>query len=327
MNWQALSLSDATAINKTLLAHKVKAAIDLTKEKSISIFPEALIIYRIDVQPGEKFDRIIKLIKEIKAAIKISREENNFSSEDLSVRFNTDSLLTIEIDTPPGFAIEYTDKYHGEFCAAIGTTYSVNGRETFIFDLNKCHQTLIAAISGHGKSVLLSRIAKGLAASAPISLKLSYFVIDFKNDDLIFTKDLQNTVDYAYTDEHAINIINYIDKEKDYRIEHGWKRRYVLLIDETAQLPKSVDKKLSSIMQVGRSLGINVIAATQHPTAKQIGELVARSFTHRFVGRTENNNSAQWASGTSNSGAETLTKPGSFLYCYGGNVKRLQVFK
>ena len=61
-------------------------------------------------------------------------------------------------------------------------------------------------------------------------------------------------------------------------------------------MPKRFDEPVASLMKLGRSMGFNVIAATQHPTAKQIGEQVARSFTHRFVGRVESNNAARWAS-------------------------------
>jgi DNA segregation ATPase FtsK/SpoIIIE-like protein len=86
-----------------------------------------------------------------------------------------------------------------------------------------------------------------------------------------------------------------------------------------------VDKTLGSIMKQGRSLGVNIIIATQHPTAKQIGEIIAQSFTHRFVGRVYNANSALWATGIERSGAEKLLTRGSFLYCE-GSATRIQVF-
>ena len=328
MNWQKLASVEAVAFNLTMMAHGVKAYIDISTPQSassaIKIFPEALIIYTIDIQVGQAFSKVFSLESEVKAAIAKARLRTGFPLDNLSIRFDNNPLPTLEVDTPPGYRIVSNKMATTPFTSLIGTSYSVIGREWFEFNLTKQHQTLVAAMSGHGKSVLLSTIARGLSKST-MPLNLSFHVIDFKNDDLVFTKDLNHTLHYAYNEAEADDIIQFLTKEKEYRKDHEWTKRRLLLIDELAELPKKFDEPVASLMKMGRSMGINVLAATQHPTAKQIGEQVARSFTHRFVGRVESSNAARWATGIEGSGAELLKKPGSFLYCFGGDTTRLQV--
>ena len=330
MNFQTLSLLEAVAFNKTMQAHGIRAYIDIRSQdsaiSSIKIFPEAMIIYKIYVEPGQQFSRIFSLEDEVKSAIGNTRLNNGFSIDKLAIRFDNNPFPTLEVDTPNGYKIFSEKMAVKPYTALIGTTYSFSGRKWFEFDLTEHHQTLIAAMSGHGKSVLLSRIARGLSKST-LPLNLSFHVIDFKNDDLAFTNDLSHTVHYAYTEKDAQDVIDFLSTDKDSRKENGWSKRRLLLIDEAAELPKKLDAQIASIMKMGRSMGLNVIAATQHPTAKQIGEQVARSFTHRFIGRTESASAAMWASGMESSGAELLKKPGSFLYCFGGNATRLQVMR
>lgn len=330
MNFQNLSLLEAVAFNKTMQAHGIRAFIDIRTQESalnsIKIFPEAMIIYKIHVEPGQQFSRIFSLEDEVKSAIGNSRIANGFSIDKLAIRFDNNPFPSLEVDTPSGYKI-FSDKMAIKpYTALVGTTYSFTGRQWFEFDLNTHHQTLIAAMSGHGKSVLLSKIANGLSKST-IPVNLTFHVIDFKNDDLAFTKELNHTVHYAYTENEAIEVVKFLTSEKEVRKESSWTKRRLLLIDEAAELPKKLDAEIASIMKMGRSMGLNVIAATQHPTAKQIGEQVARSFTHRFIGRTESASAAMWASGMESSGAELLKKPGSFLYCFGGSATRLQVMR
>lgn len=330
MNWQRLASVEAVAFNLTMMAHGVRAYIDITTPESassaIKIFPEAVIIYTIDIEPGQSFSKVFSLKDEVTAAIARARIKYRFSIKDLSIRFDNNPLPTLEVDTPPGFRVVPNKLISEPYTSIIGTSYSVLGREWFKFDLTKHHQTLVAAMSGHGKSVLLKRISTGLMSST-LPSAVSLYVIDFKNDDLVFTNERSHTKMFAFDESGAEAIIERLTLEKESRkAANSWSSRKILLIDELAELPKRFDEPVASLMKMGRSMGINVIAATQHPTAKQIGEQIARSFTHRFVGRVESSNAARWATGIEGSGAELLKKPGSFLYCFGGDSTRLQVF-
>jgi DNA segregation ATPase FtsK/SpoIIIE-like protein len=199
--------------------------------------------------------------------------------------------------------------------------YSPNGRSDIFYNVLQHHQTLIAAISGHGKSFLLNTILSDLYNTPPSLLKID--VLDFKNDLKVNTNRVSN---FILSDSEIEDYLLFLESEKERRRFVTSESRRLVVIDEAAEIPKEYDEKIASIMKLGRSIGINTILATQHPTANQLGKMIARSFTHRIVGRVENATAAKWATGTEGSGAESLLRPGSFLFCHGSDVKRFQVF-
>ena len=71
---------------------------------------------------------------------------------------------------------------------------------------------------------------------------------------------------------------------------------------------------MSNILATGRSLGVNVIAATQMPTAAAVGKLVARLFTLRLIGRQDSARAAALVAGRPDTGAHELMWPGDFLW-------------
>jgi DNA segregation ATPase FtsK/SpoIIIE-like protein len=83
-------------------------------------------------------------------------------------------------------------------------------------------------------------------------------------------------------------------------------------------------KLLESLLAMGRSLNINLVAATQHPLASVIGSLLKANFTARLVGRVLSNDASKVAAGLPKLGAEFLPGKGSFLLVEGGRILRLQ---
>lgn len=329
MNWSRLVLVEATAFNYVMYSHGIEAFIDIRTQESFNnntkVFPEAVMIYLITVKPGVKFNKVTSLENEIRSEIAKQRMIHGFDIEDFDIRFSMNPILCLETESPKGYFLSSIDFQDEKYQAFIGASYSFYGRKRFIFNLLEQHQTLIAAFSGHGKSVLLSKIANGLLKSTHKN-ELSFHIIDFKNDDLRPFMNSKNTMHYASSIGEVEEILDFLSLEKELRKNINWTKRRLLLLDEAAELPKQFDEQLASIMKMGRSIGVNTILATQHPTANQIGQQIARSFTHRFIGRVESSFIANWATGIKNSGAESLKKPGSFLYCFGGDIQRIQVF-
>ena len=328
----ALALADVTAFNKTMATYNVKARIfTRTKEEAranCKVYPASCCIYSISLLGNGKFEDVFRYENELRAAIARQRKSAGFYDKRMSLRFDMEPFLTLEVDGPPGYKLEYAAQDVLPYQAHIGQNYTIEGAAPMIYDLSVHHQTLVAAVSGHGKSYLLRNCVTGLVHNtSPKELKL--LCIDFKNTDLVAYKHLPHCGAFAFKAEDAELIISNLREEVDRRINDEKfviKQRILLVIDEGAELDKSQDATLASIMKMGRSLGIHVLIATQHPTAKQIGELIARSFTHRFVGRVDSAGSAFFASGIADSGAELLRKLGSFLYVYGGQIERFQTF-
>lgn len=319
MNWDLMAKVDTDSIEECLKNFKVDAKVD---SENIRVFAEAFTYYPISRGPKTAHNAVLSKEKELLEAIANGRKKNDLSFENLSIRFHVSPFLIMEVNNPPGFKITKPEKRVPDYQALIGVSYKFDGREDFYFDLNKHHQTLIAALSGHGKSYLVEQILEGLYNTPPS--KIIFNVIDYKNS----LKVNRNIVkDYISEIEDTEDFLNFIKCDVELRKANSilTKRKRVVIIDEGAELPKQVDEKLGSIMKRGRSLGVNVIIATQHPTAKQIGQIIAQSFTHRFIGRVSNANNALWATGIEKSGAEKLLTKGSFLYCEGHST-RIQVF-
>lgn len=116
--------------------------------------------------------------------------------------------------------------------------------------------------------------------------------------------------------------------EKNQRVESGRQRyqRWVLVIDELAELTHMTDiaKPLASILAIGRSKRIHVIAATQKPTAAIVGSVAKGNFTSRLVGRVLSAEDSRTATGQAQLRCELLPGNGSFLRIEGPDPVRLQ---
>lgn len=328
----ALAQGDVLAFNTTMKNYGVNARIQIRNaeeaRENCKVFPASCCIYRIQVFGSTSFDNVIKYEKEVRAAIATQRKKMGFFEKYFSIRFDMEPFFTLEVDGPPGFILEYENIDAGEYQAPIGQTFTIDGMQPLLYNLNVHHQTLVAAVSGHGKSQLLKNCVTGLVSSTPQS-KIELLCIDFKNTDLVPYKHLPHCKAFAFRAEDANTIITELREDVDRRIDDDKfviKKRTLLVIDEGAELDKAMDDTLASVMKMGRSLGVSVLMATQHPTAAQIGQKTARAFTHRFVGRVDSAQSAFFASGVADSGAELLRKQGSFLAVYGGQVERFQTF-
>jgi DNA segregation ATPase FtsK/SpoIIIE-like protein len=118
-----------------------------------------------------------------------------------------------------------------------------------------------------------------------------------------------------------------LDELKQARIAGADKTvRHVVFIDELAEVVRNPTamKLLESLLAMGRSLNINVVAATQHPLSSVIGSLLKANFTARLVGRVLSNDASKVAAGIPKLGAEFLPGKGSFLLVEGGRILRLQ---
>lgn len=327
-----LALSDVRAFNTTMHRYGVKAMIRATTGKEANenckVYPASCCIYRILIFDNTKFEDVMRYEREILAAIASARKEIGYFDKKVSLRFDAEPFLTLEVDGPPGYILEYEHIEVKPYRAPVGIAFSIDGGVPMLYDLTVQHQTLVAAVSGHGKSQLLKNCMSGLIYTTPPSL-LEVMCIDFKNTDLLPYKSMPHCTRFAFRSEDANKIIDDLRGEVERRItdeKFSLKKRILLVIDEGGELDRSQDDTLASIMKMGRSLGVHVLMATQHPTAAQIGQKIARSFTHRFIGRVDSAQSAFFASGVANTGAELLKKPGSFLYVYGGQIERFQTF-
>ena len=196
--------------------------------------------------------------------------------------------------------------------------------DTLCFD--DTPHVLIAGTTGSGKSTLLRMMVATLALNtSPDALRLH--LVDLKNTDLKPFKRLPHKELFAGEENEAQQVIRLVHREvrrrKDTEDTHA--PRIVLVIDELAEVgDRDTLDLLSSILRVGRSFRVNVIAATQLPTKATCGE--KNNYTVRFVGAITDAQSAVTAAGRGQTGAELLSGKGAFLRVEGNRLDRLQAY-
>ncbi len=191
---------------------------------------------------------------------------------------------------------------------------------------------LVAAQTGAGKTVALKLALYQLAEQNPQE-RLNLLVVDGKGgmNYQAFANEAHLTHPLIVDPSEATRALAWTLAELDARKRDGRKSpRLVLVVDEIAEvLDLAGDKAGEAIRRVsalGRELGINVLAATQHPTSKVLGGSLAKAnMGLRLVGRVADANASYLCTGQKGAGAELLRGAGDFLVVAGGNAHRLQV--
>lgn len=210
-----------------------------------------------------------------------------------------------------------------------GQTYAFDGSMSDeLVDLTTTPHSLVAGTTGSGKSVLVATMLWSLTANtSPADLRL--VLIDLKNEDLVPFAALPHTDVLAANLPDAEEAIARLHDIKERRVRQRSRgERIVLVIDELAELARLKDpmRQLASILAIGRSKSINVIAATQKPLGAIVGSVAKANFTTRLVGRVMSVDDARVAAGVSGVGAEFLPGRGSFLRVEGMDVRRFQSY-
>lgn len=325
MDTKTLVLAEIKLINRLLAAHGIRAG---TSAKRTMVVRSSFIAYGLKVAPGEKVSKIESISRELSNELTRQRVRLLPGYTGRAVVRVRDYPLAIEVPHPAPTPLSWraASMRLGRFIALVGRSYDYNGMRDEYLDLERHYHTLVAAMSGGGKSTLM-RMALLTFALNTTPAELRMMLVDLKNDDLTPFRQLPHVISYAGDIEAAQAAIGYVYQVKQERIESQEKPyRLLLVIDELAELGQAKDtlKLLGSILSTGRSLGINTLAGTQYPTADSIGSVVNASFTVRVAGMVDGKTAALAATKRANSGAELLQTPGDFLRIDGAEVRRLK---
>lgn len=189
--------------------------------------------------------------------------------------------------------------------------------------------TLIAGTTGSGKSALARTMLASLALNnTPDDLQL--ILIDPKGRAFSALAAWPHVRTHALADSTAgvIELTRLVDEMERRDRRKISKPLLVVAVDELADLLQTGDKAaeaaLTRLAQRGREAGIHLIACTQKPSASLIGSAIKANFPVRLVGSTASRDEARYASGISDSGAETLEGKGDFLLIVRGEATRFQ---
>lgn len=304
-------------INRTLHDYGVDAG---TKPAWTTVAGSSFVAYGLRTGPAQPIDGIARRLPELTERITASRKQPT----PVRLRYMP---LALEVTHPNPQPLDWraATLRIGAGRILVGRNYSITPVADCVLDLERMPHVLIVGMSGTGKSTMLRTALTSFAYStAPDTAALA--LIDLKNEDLVPFAALPHVEMAAWDEEEAPDVIRNVHAELRRRVQAGtgdW-RRIVLVIDELAELDTNSLALLGRVLAVGRSKSINVVAATQHPVARLIGE--KSNYSVRLVGQIVDGPTAALASGRKNTGAELLPGNGAFLCIHGSTLDRIQAY-
>ena len=196
----------------------------------------------------------------------------------------------------------------------LGYAYDEDGERLFCWRINDDPHGLICGITGSGKSEAIRTLVVGLIENtSPTDVEI--VLIDKKRRSLVDLETAPHVrLPLAYKVETALGYLRAAVAEMDRRVEQGGNRPVLfLVIDEIADLlngDAQAQDWLTRIAQMGRELGIVIVAGTQKALIGNIGPMKSQ-LGFRAVGKMASNREALAVAETDVNSASFL-HPGSF---------------
>lgn len=309
---------DMQAINNVFRDQKIGARV---AQGSVRVCGGSHITYELEIKRGVSIKDVMGVAADVKHAVALGR-----GLRSIMLRLRED--MVVEVPHPHPADLDYNKAVlqmaPGTMLA--GRDYTDRPSVDSVVSFESTAHVLVAGMSGSGKSTLVRSLLGTLALNTSPS-DLALYLVDLKGEDLVPFADLPHVVEAAIDgkDEPAIKVVRAVDAIANERRRPGANvsgPRVVLFIDELSELPDF--DTLGSILRIGRSKRVHVIAAAQRPTMKLIGEKA--NYSTRLVGKVADNSEAYTATGRKQSGAEMLPGRGAFLRVDGGEMRRIQVY-
>ncbi len=185
-----------------------------------------------------------------------------------------------------------------------------------IYDILYSVHTIIAGVTGSGKSVLLNDVIYTIIRNYHFT-ECRLILCDPKRIEFAKYKDLPHVLRYGNDTYSIISALRYAQEEMDrrYRIaeDDTWDEPdftpIYIIIDELADVllngGKEVKTLLQAIAQMGRSANIHLIVATQHPSRQQFPSFIQDNFTTKVALHCDTPTQSRQILGTA--GAENLS--------------------
>jgi S-DNA-T family DNA segregation ATPase FtsK/SpoIIIE len=214
--------------------------------------------------------------------------------------------------------------------AAVCVGIATGGRPVWVdlADERNAH-IVMGGTTGSGKSVLLRWLLYRLAVQNDPSM-LRMVLIDPKSFELgdfgrlphLLHPVTSNPVDVA-------RLLAWVAGELDRRAQlprGATGPRLLVVVEEVADLlatQRDVGPTLARIAQLGRALGVHLLATTQQPGARSLGDALV-NFPCRILGRVASATLTYGAAGRRQTGADVLLGRGDFLLLAAGETTRFQ---
>lgn len=309
---------DMQAINTVFRDQKIGARV---AQAGARVCGGSHITYELEIKRGVSIKDVMGVAADVKHAVALGR-----GLRSIGLRLRED--MVVEVPHPHPTALDYSraalEMAPGTMLA--GRDYTDRPSVDSIVDFERTAHVLVAGMSGSGKSTLVRSLLGTLALNTSPS-DLALYLVDLKGEDLVAFADLPHVVAAAIDgkDAPASKVVHTVDAIANERRRPGANvngPQVVLFIDELSELPDF--DTLGSILRIGRSKRVHVVAAAQRPTMKLIGEKA--NYSTRLVGKVADNSEAYTATGRKQSGAEMLPGRGAFLRVEDSELRRIQVY-
>lgn len=286
----------------------------------VTVCGGAYVLYKLRLAPTQRLAPVQAALPDLAHRVSAHRQR--------SVRLRLrEHPLSIEAEHPDPQPLSWRGAQlngHRPHTALLGAEYVDSRRVDVRMSFDATPHVLIAGTTGSGKSTVLRALLTSLCwSTAPSDLAL--YLVDLKNEDLVPYTRLPHVTGFAGSDRLAQATLAQVEAELDRRIDGAsTAQRLVLVIDELAQLPDDAKQRLGRILALGRSKRVNCIAATQHPTAKLVGEKT--NYSARLIGRVADASTSALCCGRPGVGAEMLPGRGAFILVDGADLRRIQAY-
>lgn len=296
-------------------------------KKRLSVVTDTYISYPVIPRRGVNYRQVATLLPELQDAVGQVRKQRvklRFGMYPFSLEVPRRKPEYMELDaTLPGDA----------FTATIGRAYTYGKLEnvTISFaDPNEAH-CFIAGMIGCGKSNTLESMLSTLTwNSSPDMCKV--YAVDMKRRSIARFADLPHIVQVAYDEQGALSVVKRVfDEMLARRDGKSDGTRVFLFVDELRELMFAdgliLGNYLPRIVALGREFGVHVVAATQKPSAKDLGHIVNAMFPVRIAGVVEDAVASFHALKRKGAGAESLIGRGDMLISkVGAEPIRMQTY-
>jgi hypothetical protein len=306
---------EADVVDEALLRLGQKACV-----AGVAVCGGAYVLYRLHLDGAQRMASLQSIVPDLAQRVAAYRQRN------VRLRLR-EHPLSIEAEHPAPSALSWRNAVlggHSAHSMLVGAEYSDGRRNDVWLSFDDAPHILVAGTTGSGKSTVLRSVLTSLCwATAPRDLAL--YLVDLKNEDLVPYAGLPHVLGFAGSDRLAQATLAQVESELDRRIAgSSAAQRIVLVVDELAQLPDDAKQRLGRILALGRSKRINCIAATQHPTAKLVGEKT--NYAVRLIGRVSDASTSALCCGRPGVGCEMLPGRGAFVLVDGADLRRIQAY-
>lgn len=328
--------TEGVLINQIFREHCAGFRIDPTLKWRVT---PSFALYKLEKRPQEQIGKLAAIRADIEQDIHAYRYRNGLigDTERTFVRVNLQPLA-IEVNLPKPSPLNYKDvrRVDVPHAALCGIHYGIKQDAPLLWnpaDSSQPH-VLVAGTTGSGKTTLVQSLVLSMCATTPAN-ELQFQFVDYKNSQsLRWLAKLPHVASMVTEPDDALHSLQQFYAEILHRKRHGADGlpRMILMVDELASFTDSYDKSyrdktthlLHEIARLGREYKCHMIACTQKPTAKVIGEQLKANLPVRLVGMVTSPEESKCATGIAQAGAHLLPGKGAFIYVNAGQVQRFQ---